>query len=207
MKTVLVANRKGGCGKTVVAVTLASALAARGHSVGLADADAQKSAQRWLKARPRDAARIEGLNWTKSGAVGDAPKSLDWLVIDAPGAVGGEAAEALIAEASAVIAPVLPSFFDADSTRRFLKEIEDIKRVRKGKVGVHLLANRVRPQGRATGRLQAFFDKVGQQPVAWIAERAAYADLAERGLSAFDMPQKLYAPIRAQWAPVLEALD
>ena len=74
MKTVLVANRKGGCGKTVVAVTLASALAARGHSVGLADADAQKSAQRWLKARPRDAARIEGLNWTKSGAVGDTPK-------------------------------------------------------------------------------------------------------------------------------------
>ena len=90
---------------------------------------------------------------------------------------------------------------------RFLKEIEDIKRVRKGKVGVHLLANRVRPQGRATGRLQAFFEKVGQEPVAWISERAAYADLAEQGLSVFDMPQKLYAPIRAQWAPVLDALD
>ena len=27
------------------------------------------------------------------------------------------------------------------------------------------------------------------------------------GLSVFDMPQKLYAPIRAQWAPVLDALD
>jgi chromosome partitioning protein len=207
LRTVLVANRKGGCGKTVVAVTLASALAERGHSVGLADADRQKSAQRWLKARPGAAARIEGLNWTKSGAVGDAPKKLDWLVIDAPGAVGGGAAEALIAEAEAVIAPVLPSFFDADSTKRFLREIEEIKRVRKGRVGVHLLANRVRPQARATGRLRTFFDKAGQQPLAWITERAAYADLAERGLSVFDMPQKLYAPIRAQWGPVLEALD
>jgi chromosome partitioning protein len=207
MRTVLVANRKGGCGKTVVAVTLAAALAGRGHAVALADADAQKSAQRWLKARPKEATRIEALNWTKTGAVGDAPKKLDWLVIDAPGAVDGDVAEALIAEAKAVIAPVLPSFFDADSTKRFLREIEDIKRVRKGKVGVHLLANRVRPQGRATGRLQAFFDKAGQQPLAWIAERAAYADLAERGLSVFDMPQKLYAPIRAQWTPVLEALD
>ena len=31
-------------------------------------------------------------------------------------------------------------------------------------------------------------------------------ELAEQGLSVFDKPQKLYLPIRAQWAPVLAAL-
>jgi chromosome partitioning protein len=56
-----------------------------------------------------------------------------------------------------VVTPVLPSSFDADSTRRFLKEIEDVKRVRKGKVGVHLLANRVKARGHATDRLRGFF--------------------------------------------------
>ena len=30
MRTILVANRKGGCGKTMVAITLASALARQG---------------------------------------------------------------------------------------------------------------------------------------------------------------------------------
>jgi chromosome partitioning protein len=207
MKTVLVANRKGGCGKTMVAITLAAALAQRGGRVALADADPQKSALRWLKQRPETAAPIGGIDWTHSGDVGEAPKGLDWLVIDAPGAIKGGRAEALIAEARAVITPVLPSYFDEDSTRRFLGDIEDIKRVRKGKVGVHLVANRVRPQGRATARLQAFFAGLGQEPVAWITERAAYADLAEAGLSVFDRPQRAFQPIRAQWDPVLAVLD
>jgi chromosome partitioning protein len=207
MKTVLVANRKGGCGKTMVAITLAAALAQRGGRVALADADPQKSALRWLKQRPEAVPAIRGLDWTHSGDVGEAPKGLDWLVIDAPGAIKGGRAEALIAEARAVITPVLPSYFDEDSTRRFLGDIEEIKRVRKGKVGVHLVANRVRPQGRATARLQAFFAELGQEPVAWITERAAYAELAEQGLAVFDRTQRTYRPIRAQWHPVLAVLD
>lgn len=206
MKTVLVANRKGGCGKTLVAITLASALAERGQSVALADADPQKSALRWLKHRPPVAAPIRALDWSHSGDIGETPKRTDWLVIDAPGALAGGRAEALIAEAEAVITPVLPSYFDADSTKRFLKEIEEIKRVRKGKVGVHLLANRVRAQSRATGRLRDFFDKLEHAPLAWISERAIYADLAEQGLAVFDRPQRALAPIRAQWAPVLARL-
>lgn len=207
MKTVLVANRKGGCGKTLVALTLAAGLAARGHAVALADADRQKSSLRWLRQRPPTSPLIRAIDWTRPGDVGDAPRRIDWLVIDAPGALGGERAEALIAEAAAVLTPVLPSFFDVDSTRRFLREIEEIKRVRKGKVAVHLLANRIRAQGKAEGRLQDFFARLGQAPLAWIAERAAYGELAEEGLSVFDRPQKAYAPLRAQWAPVLAALE
>ena len=207
MKTVLVANRKGGCGKTLVAITLAAALAGRGASVALADADPQKSALRWLKQRPPVAAPIRAVDWSHAGDVGEAPKRIDWLVIDAPGALGGGKAEALVAEAEAVITPVLPSYFDVDSTRRFLKEIEEIKRVRKGKVGVHLLANRVRAQGRATERLRDFFEKLEHPPLAWIAERTVYAELAEQGLAIFDRPQRSFAPIRAQWAPALAALD
>jgi chromosome partitioning protein len=46
MRTVLVANRKDGCGKTVGAMTFAAALAGRGERVALADADrSQKSYQ------------------------------------------------------------------------------------------------------------------------------------------------------------------
>jgi chromosome partitioning protein len=206
MKTILVANRKGGCGKTMTAITLASALAGNGGRIALADADGQKSALRWLKHRPADAPAIVGLDWTRSGKVGETPKDVDWLVIDAPGALREGRTEALIAEAKAVIAPVLPSYFDEDSTKRFLHDIEDIKRVRKGKVGLYLIANRVRPQQRATARLQAFFDRMGQQPLAWISERAAYSDLAEQGLAVFDKPQRAYAAMRAQWRPVIAEL-
>lgn len=206
MKTILVANRKGGCGKTIVAITLAAALAAQGLRVALADADRQKSATRWLKHRPDAAAPIRVVDWSDDGDFGDAPKKLDWLLIDAPGALTGGRATRLVEEAEAVMTPVLPSWFDVDATGRFLKEVEHLKRVRKGKVGVHLIANRVRP-GRAAGRLEAFFAGIGQPPLAWISERTAYAELAEQGLSIFDKPQRAYAPLRAQWQPVLAALD
>ena len=81
-----------------------------------------------------------------------------------------------------------------------------MKRVRKGKVGLHLIANRIRPQQRATERLRAFFAAIGQEPLAWISERAAYAELAEQGLAIFDRPQRAFTPLRAQWAPALDAI-
>lgn len=206
MKTILVANRKGGCGKTMTAITIASALARMGGKTALADADPQKSALRWLKMRPADVPKIIGVDWTKSGKVGDVPKNIDWLVIDAPGAIRDGRAESLISEAKAVIAPVLPSFFDEDSTRRFLNDIEDIKRIRKGKVGLHVIANRIRTNQKSTLRLKTFFEELGHEPLAWISDRTAYADLAEDGLAVFDKPRTSYDAMRTQWAPVVAAI-
>ncbi len=206
MKTILVANRKGGCGKTTVAITIAAALADGGWKVALADADPQKSATRWLKRRPTDTAKLKGLDWTTTKAFGATPKGMDFTVIDAPGSIYEEAASPLVAEANLIVTPVLPSFFDADSTRRFLNDLQDIKRVRKGKVGLLIVANRMRKRGRASARMAEFFDQIGEKPVAKVTERVIYEDLAEKGLTLFDRPQKRHDELRRQWSPLLAAL-
>jgi chromosome partitioning protein len=205
MRSVLVANAKGGVGKTTAAVTLAAALARQGGRVALADADRQRSALRWLKARPETAAPVHTLDWSRAGDIGETPKKLDWLVIDAPGALKGEKAERLAAEADVVVAPSAPSAFDLRATANFLEALEAIKRIRKGKAQVLVIANRVR-RGRALEGLEQFFAERGQSVTARIGDRAAYVDLAGQGLSVFDRDVKALAAHRAEWAPLLAAL-
>ena len=206
MRTVLVANRKGGVGKTMVAVTLAAALANRNHRVALADSDRQRSGLLWLERRPRLVAQIRGLDWTRASHIGDYPKKLDWLVIDAPGSLKGSRAEALIAEAKAVLIPVQPSIFDETATEGFLDEIEDLKRIRKGKAEIHLIANRLRARSKAAEALGAFLTRIGHPPLTQISERAVYSDLAAQGLTIFDRDLAALRPLKAQWEPILDKI-
>ena len=60
MKNVLVANPKGGSGKTTIATNLAGYFAAQNYHVMLADLDRQQSSTYWLERRPKDFPTIMG---------------------------------------------------------------------------------------------------------------------------------------------------
>lgn len=216
MHKILVINQKGGCGKTSIATTLAVALATQCNDeqkIFLADTDPQKSSLRWLKIRPKTAIPIVGLDWRDERDIGDithAQKS-DWLIIDAHGAMHKEKLLQLIGECQMVLIPVLPSFFDIDSSRRFLKQLDELKRVKKGKVAIYLIANRVRSQffidDKPNEKALQLFAEIGQNPLAWISERSIYQLLAENGLSIFDKTQKPYQKMQQQWQPILQILQ
>ena len=59
MKSFLIANPKGGSGKSMLATNLAGLLAHQGHQVMLGDIDRQQSSRQWLKLRPSILPRID----------------------------------------------------------------------------------------------------------------------------------------------------
>lgn len=205
MFTVLVANIKGGCGKTTVATHLAAAFAAAGHAAYLADTDRQRSSLGWAARRPPDRPPVRALDWTR--AVGAPPPGGGRLVIDAPAALKGDRIEALVGTADMVVVPVLPGVFDEQATRRFLERLEPLKAVAKGRTPVVVIGNRVRAGARSSNRLDEFVAALGHPMAGRLRDSHLYGDAAAGGLSLFDLPGRRTLAIRADWQPVLALVE
>jgi chromosome partitioning protein len=205
MITVLVANPKGGCGKTTIATHLAAAFAGAGLRAALADADRQGSSLGWLKARPENVAPIQALDW-RDGP-GKPPRDIDRLIIDAPAAMKLKKVEELLALADVIVVPVLPSGFDEPVTGAFLKQLEALKPIRKSRTAVAVLRNRVQTGTRTAARLDRFMLGVGHTGVGRLRHRQAYPDIAARGLSVFDLSGKQHEALHEDWAPVLRYIE
>lgn len=205
MIRVLVTNMKGGCGKTTLASNLAGAFARGGFATALADVDRQHSSLDWLELRPEDAPPIQPLDWRKAADGG--LDGVARLVIDAPANLRMKEVEALIREADLIIVPVLPSLFDEGSTRRFLARLEELKPIRKGKKGVLVVANRLKPRTKAAQRLEAFLDSLNMRPAGRLSDRALYGEVAVQGLSVFDIKGRGAEEIHNEWRPLLRAVE
>ena len=170
MKSVLIVNPKGGCGKTTIATNLAAAFANWGLSTALADTDSQRSSLDWLKSRPATAAPIVGLDWSKQ--IKKPPKSVTRLVIDSAAALKMRELRELVRSADAVVIPVLPSAFDLRATLNFLKNFTDLKPIRKHRKPFALVRNRCRTGSRAVKHLDEFMVGSDAVDIGWLTDRS-----------------------------------
>ncbi|MBK9605380.1 MAG: ParA family protein [Betaproteobacteria bacterium] len=126
MHTIIIANPKGGTGKSTLATNIAGWLAAKRQRVVLADFDAQHSSADWLLRRSEHLPKISG--WTPDQdkrTLQDADPQ--WLVIDLPAGIHGETLRDAIRRAEIILIPVSPSAFDMDATRTFLAKVAEYK--------------------------------------------------------------------------------
>lgn len=205
MISVLVANPKGGCGKTTIATHLAAAFANGGLRTALADTDRQRSCLGWLDARPDSAAPIVGLDWVKQ--MSDAPKDIARLVIDSAGSSRIKQIRELVRRADVIVVPVLPSAFDQSSTEMFLAKLRELKPIRRNRKPFALVRNRVRRGSRAAARLDSFIQDTSARDVGWLTDRSIYNEVAWQGLSIFDLRNRQAADMQSDWIPLIRYIE
>lgn len=157
---ILVANSKGGCGKTTIATNLASYYEALGRQVTLLDLDPQHSSSQWLAVRNESS--IQGISWPK-----DTPLTLGRLqeqlqqsgevvIIDSPAGLDSHALDHLLRLSQVVLVPVLPSPIDIRATTRFLQNLMLTPSYRQRPRRVAVIANRARTRTLMYDALQRF---------------------------------------------------
>lgn len=206
MRTILVANAKGGCGKTTIATNLAAHYANEGLDVVLADFDPQRGSLDWLAVRGPNRPRIQGLD---AGAEGlrHLPRSADVLVIDAPARLHGAELSEFLRRAETVIVPILPSPVDMSAAERFLEELSAAAPVARRETRVGLLANRVLEHTRIAAVLDEWLKRRRERLLGQLRETQNYVRAAAMGLGVFELPPYLAWQDWAQWDTVLAWLQ
>jgi chromosome partitioning protein len=201
MQTILVANPKGGSGKTTLATNVAGWLAGRRQRVVLADFDPLHAATEWLARRPPLFPAIAG--WTPDSPTGN-PKEHrpHWLVLDTPAGLHGEALRDAMRRADVLLLPVAPSAFDMAATKHFLDQISAYKAVKKGELPIGLVAMRVDSRTNSAADLEAFLEGLEFPLVAHLRQTQVYVYCAREGLTVFDLPPSRAEQDWEQWRPL-----
>src|SRR3569832_2086317 len=121
MRSIVLFNAKGGCGKTTLTTNLAGYYASQGKAVLLADFDPQGSSVDWLAARPADRPAIVGVRaWREPVRATRRP---EYFLIDAPARVAGRELSHLVRHVVVVFVLVLLSFFVFRAAAHFITEL------------------------------------------------------------------------------------
>jgi chromosome partitioning protein len=204
MPVVVVANPKGGVGKSTLATNIAGWWASQGHAVMLGDADRQQSSRLWLSLRPAAARPIATWN-LDAGDIAKPPKGTTHVVLDTPGGLHGKRLESVLGVARKLLVPLAPSVFDIFATRGFLDQVAAHKHA--GRLDVGIVGMRVDGRTLAAAQWHRFVEQLGIPVVAELRPTQNYVQLAARGLTLFDVPARQVERDLAQWQPLLRWLD
>ncbi len=200
MPVIVVANPKGGAGKSTLATNVAGYLAAAGHPVMLGDIDRQQSSRHWLARRPAQLAPIRG--WDVAGdSIVRPPKGVTHVVLDTPAGLHGKRLDAALRIADRLLIPLQASLFDIEATHAFVRSVREHRRAAELQIG--LVGMRVREHTRANEQLQHYLQTLDVPVVAWLRDTQNYVQLAARGLTLWDLAPSRVERDLEQWGPLM----
>jgi len=205
MRSILVVNPKGGCGKTTIATNLATYYAVWDTPTALVDLDPQQSSMEWLRVRPKDENPIQGFNGLKGKIYPDA--NTERVIYDAPARTDSAKVARLIKLVDVVIIPVLPSAIDMRVAASFVADI--ITRVRANNTNalIGVVANRTQKNYQSYAALLRFLKKLDVPFVGALRNSQNYIKAADTGVGIFEMSLADAKIDMKEWEPIIKWLE
>ena len=204
MPVIVVANPKGGVGKSTLSTHIAGYLASQGARVTLCDADAQQSALGWLGIRPVEARPIQGWNVRSEDGL-RLPADAAHMVLDTPAGLHGRWLKDVIKRADKVLVPVQPSIFDMAATRAFFEDLQERKRAQD--LDIAVVGMRVDQRTLAAENLHSFLAGLGFPVLGCLRSTQNYVRLAMEGLTVFDVAPSRVERDLEDWQPICAWLN
>lgn len=206
MPIIVIANPKGGSGKSTLSTNVAGYFATQGHAVMLGDADVQQSSKLWLDLRPPEVAAIS--TWELQADLvltAKPPRGTTHVVIDTPGGLGGWRFKEVVSRADKVMIPIMPSIFDMYAAQAFITQLRDITKGHKTKLGI--VGMRVDERTIAASKLREFMDTLDVPIISFLRDTQYYLHLAAHGLSLFDITRSKVERDLQQWQAICHWLE
>lgn len=210
---VLIANAKGGCGKTTVATNVASYFATQGEETAIVDYDPQGSSMDWLSARDAHLAKIFGVaafknqtpNSTRSYSL-RVPSTTSRIVLDTPAGLAGHVLSDMIQASDFIIIPVIPSAIDIRAATGFIRDVLLSRAYRSNKKPIAVVANRVKKNTLIYQKLERFLNSLNIPFITSLRDTQQYVRASEHGLGLADFEQGNAKDI-SEWKPMLEWIE
>ena len=202
MPVIVVANPKGGVGKSTFATNLAGYFAWRGYHVMLGDADPQQSSLSWLALRSPSLRPIS--SWQiERGRLAKPPKGTTHIVLDTPAGFHGGRFGEVMRIADKVVVPLQASMFDILATQSFLQKLSE----HRPKVPVGVLGMRVNLRTRAADQLAHYVNGLGLPVLGALRDTQNYVQLAAHGTTLWDVARSRVERDLEQWENLVKWVE
>jgi chromosome partitioning protein len=206
MLKILVASSKGGCGKSTLSTNLAAHFAQAGKNTAIVDADRQGSSFHWCQRRPEGVPGVLGIEGARRGWASKLPSDTQRVIVDSAAGIRASEVGDFLDDVDALVVPVLPSVFDVEASTAFLAEIAELPRIKRGKVPVALVANRLKPWTSNSQEQLAAMQALPFPVVAQLRDSTGYVVLSGLGKGIFDYGSESVRSHQDDWAPLLKWL-
>jgi len=206
---IMIANGKGGVGKTTVSTNLITHLSEQGP-VGLMDLDPQRSASFWLQLRGErkpivtsySTKEFERSRVTRSWLNHKLSEQVKYVVCDTPAGLQSPELDRLLVETDILLIPVAPSQIDIHATAAFVKQLLLNPQYRSRPVRLGVIMNRVKRNTLSFQKLVRFLQNLKIPVIAALRDTQIYLKAVEAGMGINELGQRMDSD-KNEWEKVI----